>query len=339
MRGINRSTLAAMIMAASLISLHCGKKSAGEVTIYVSEDQVFAEPVLKDFERETGIRVKAVFDTEESKSTGAMNRLIAEKDNPQADVYWANEPIRAEVLKQRGISTPYVSPLAQDIPAKFKDPEGYWTGFSARVRVLVVNTTLTDKPRSVLSYTNPKWKGKGVLANPLFGTTTAQTAALFALWGNDRAKVFMEEIRKNNVRLSTSNGESADFVASGQSGFSLVDSDDGVNRIRQGKSIEMIYPDQGEGEIGCMVIPNAVVLIKNAPQLENAKKLVDYLLSKETERKLAFADCAQIPLHPGVATPVDVRHMNELKTMSVDYAQVARKVEEIQPFLKNWVGY
>ena len=185
MRGINRSTLAAMIMAASLISLHCGKKSAGEVTIYVSEDQVFAEPVLKDFERETGIRVKAVFDTEESKSTGAMNRLIAEKDNPQADVYWANEPIRAELLKQRGISTPYVSPLAQDIPAKFKDPEGYWTGFSARVRVLVVNTTLTDKPRSVLSYTNPKWKGKGVLANPLFGTTTAQTAALFALWGND----------------------------------------------------------------------------------------------------------------------------------------------------------
>jgi len=149
----------------------------------------------------------------------------------------------------------------------------------------------------------------------------------------------MEVIRKNNVRLSTSNGESADFVASGQSGFSLVDSDDGVNRIRQGKSIEMIYPDQGEGEIGCMVIPNAVVLIKNAPQLENAKKLVDYLLSKETERKLAFADCAQIPLHPGVATPVDVRHMNELKTMSVDYAQVARKVEEIQPFLKNWVGY
>ena len=68
------------------------------VTIYVSEDQVFSEPILKDFEKETGIKVRAVFDTEEAKSTGAMNRLIAEKDNPQADVYWANEPIRANLL-------------------------------------------------------------------------------------------------------------------------------------------------------------------------------------------------------------------------------------------------
>jgi iron(III) transport system substrate-binding protein len=63
----------------------------------------------KDFEREMGIEVKAVFDTEETKSTGVMNRLIAEKHNPQADVYWANEPIRAEMLKQRGIATPYQS--------------------------------------------------------------------------------------------------------------------------------------------------------------------------------------------------------------------------------------
>ena len=71
------------------------------VVVYTSEDQVFSEPILRDFEKETGIKVKAVFDTEESKSTGVMNRLIAEKNNPQADVFWANEPIRAEGLKQK----------------------------------------------------------------------------------------------------------------------------------------------------------------------------------------------------------------------------------------------
>ena len=79
----------------------CGAKpDAGgsrTVVIYVSEDQVFSEPILKNFEKETGIQVKAVFDTEESKSTGVMNRLLAEKNNPQADVYWANEPVRADV--------------------------------------------------------------------------------------------------------------------------------------------------------------------------------------------------------------------------------------------------
>jgi iron(III) transport system substrate-binding protein len=129
------------------------------VIIYVSEDQVFSEPILNDFRRETGIPVKAVFDTEESKSTGAMNRLIAEKGNPQADVYWANEPIRAEVLKQKGIAAPYFSPAARDIPGIFKDPEGYWTGFSARVRVPIVRAALAEKPQSVLSYADPRWNG------------------------------------------------------------------------------------------------------------------------------------------------------------------------------------
>src|SRR5205823_5481534 len=94
----------------------CRPASSRTVVVYVSEDQVFSEPILKDFERETGITVKSVFDTEESKSTGVMNRLIAEKDNPQADVYWANEPVRADALKQRGVCTPYVSPAAEGIP-------------------------------------------------------------------------------------------------------------------------------------------------------------------------------------------------------------------------------
>lgn len=102
----------------------CGQKDTNEVVVYVSEDQVFSEPIFRDFEAETGIKVKAVYDTEETKSTGVMNRLIGEMHNPQADVYWANEPIRAIVLKQKGISEQYFSPNAEGIPANFKDPQG-----------------------------------------------------------------------------------------------------------------------------------------------------------------------------------------------------------------------
>jgi iron(III) transport system substrate-binding protein len=131
------------------------------------------------------------------KSTGAMNRLIAEKKNPQADVYWANEPIRAEALRQKGISAPYFSPNAKGIPAVFKDSEGYWTGFSARVRVFIVNKGVREMPESILDYTNPKWKDRSVIANPLFGTTTSEVAALFTLWGNQKAKGFMSTLKCN----------------------------------------------------------------------------------------------------------------------------------------------
>ncbi len=308
------------------------------VVVYVSEDQVFSEPILKDFERETGIKVKALYDTEEAKSTGAMNRLIAEKDNPQADVYWANEPIRAEILKQKGISSPYISPNAKDIPSIFKDPDGYWTGFSARARVLIVNKSVKDPPKSIKAYIDPRWNGKAVIANPLFGTTTSEIAALFVIWGDKKAKEFMNAIKRNKIAISTSNGESADFIASGQYLFSLVDSDDAVNRIRQGKPIIMVYPDQGEKDIGCFIVPNAVVFIKGAPHPRAAKRLIDYLLSRETERKLAFADCAQIPLHPGVKIPTELKPIDKIKTMKVNYAEVARKMVEIQPFLKKWLG-
>jgi iron(III) transport system substrate-binding protein len=318
-----------------------GEREKDEAVVYVSEDQVFSEPILRDFEAETGIKVKVVYDTEETKSTGVMNRLIAEKDNPQADVYWANEPIRAIALKQKGISTPYVSPNAEGIPDNFKDLQGYWTGFSARARVLIVSETslINQTPASILAYTVERWKGKGVIANPLFGTTTSWLAALFTVWGDEHARDFMERMKENSTKVSTSNGESTMLVANNEFTFSLVDSDDATNAIKNEKSVMQVYPDQEEGELGCLVLPNATVLIKGGPNPENGKALIDYLLSPQTERKLAFADCAQIPLHEGVETPDDVIKIEELKLMKVDFEAVARKLQEIQPYLKEWVGY
>lgn len=324
------AVLAALIVA-------CGDSTSQQVVVYVSEDQVFSEPILADFEKETGIRVKAVFDTEEAKSTGVMNRLLAERGHPQADVYWANEPIRAELLKQKEITQPYVSPSAEGIPASFRDPEGHWTGFSARARVLVVHDRVLEKPASIAAYVDPAWKGKAVIANPLFGTTTTQFACIFELWGDATTKEFLERMKANDVRISTSNGDSTDLVASGQSAFALVDSDDGVSRIRQGRPIEMVYPDQGQDDPGCLVLPNVVLLVRGGPNPENGKRLMDFLLSRETERALAFADCSQIPLHEGVETPLEMRKIEQLKVMKIDYAAVARRMQEIQPFLKTWV--
>jgi len=312
-------------------------KTGNEVVVYVSHDQVFSEPILRDFERDTGIRVRAVYDTEEAKGTGVMNRLLSEKSNPQADVYWANEPIRAELLKQEGATAPYRSPNAEGIPARFRDPEGHWTGFAARARVFVVNTAVADPPRSIAAYTDPAWRGRGVIANPLFGTTTTQMAGLASLWATDSLMAFMERLRANGTAMSTSNGESADLVAQGAYAFSLVDVDDAVSRKRQGRPVEMVYPDQGEGALGTLLLPNAVMLVAGGPHPENGKRLIDYLLRRETERKLAASAAAQIPLHDGVEVPGEVRPIDQTTVMPVDYADLARTLAEVQPSLRNWV--
>ncbi|WP_041672684.1 extracellular solute-binding protein [Sulfurovum sp. NBC37-1] len=328
-----------LLLFVSLIFTSCSKQNDTQsVTVYVSEDQVFSEPVLEAFEKKTGIKVNAVYDSEESKSTGVMNRLIAEKNNPQADVYWANEPIRAEVLRKKGILSAYESPNAKGIPEEFKQKEHYWAGFSARVRLFIVNKNATDVPTSVFDYAKPEFKGKDVIANPLFGTTTSHVAALFTILGDAKTKAFLEQMKANGVAIATSNGESADLVASGKYDFSLVDSDDAVSRLKQHDPIRIVYPDQREGEMGLFVVPNTAMLIAHTKHPEAAKKLIDFLLSLETEEMLAFADCAQIPLHKGVKMPASLKPISELKVMKVDYAKVADEMVRIQPYLKAWLA-
>ncbi len=105
------------------VSWACNQTATHEVVVYTSVDDVFARPIAESFELETGMTVRLVPDTEETKSTGLLNRLIAEKARPQADVFWSGDPVRAAMLKMQDVSAPYRSPQAQGLPAHYSDPE------------------------------------------------------------------------------------------------------------------------------------------------------------------------------------------------------------------------
>src|SRR5271166_1095967 len=90
-----------------------------KVVVYSSMDLEFVEPLVKQFEKETGIEVLLVTDTEKAKSSGLLNRLIEEKQRPQCDVFLSEDPVRSAVLKRKGISAPYLSPLATGLPPEF----------------------------------------------------------------------------------------------------------------------------------------------------------------------------------------------------------------------------
>ena len=318
-----------------LITTACNNK-INEVVVYTTVDQIFSEPILKDFEKKTGIVVKVVYDTEETKSTGVLNRLIAEKDNPQCDVFWSGDPVRTIVLKNKGITSPYQSSLVDDIDLVFKDPDNHWIGFSARARVLIYNKDLLDKkdvPLSIFDLTKEKYKGKVAIANPLFGTTTFHMAALFTVLGNDKAKQFLSDLKNNQLVIASSNGDVKKRVVQGEVACGLTDTDDANEAIKENANIGIVFLDQ-QG-IGSLIMPNTVNLIKNSHHPENGKKLMDYLLSKETEAKLAKS-CAQMPLHKGVKTPEDVPSLDHIVPMKIDYDKTSQKLEEIQKYLKEW---
>ena len=309
-----------------------------EVVVYTSVDQVFSEPVFRAFEAETGVTVRPVFDTEETKSTGVLNRLIAEADRPQADVFWSGDPVRPFLLIDRGQVEPYLSPSARELPSGLKAADGAWTGFAARARVLLVNLDRVPPegmPRSIRDLADPAWKGQTAIANPLFGTTTMHVAALFAAWGEGPAKAFLEELKANEVRIASSNGEVKRLVVAGEVAFGLTDTDDAHEALKAGAPVAVVYPDQDD--LGALVMPTTVVLIRGGPNPDAGKRLIDSLLSAETEQRMAEA-AAHMPLRQGVPTPAGVKPLSEIRPMEIDYARVAAQMKEIQPWLRQWAG-
>ena len=147
---------------------------AREVVIYTSVDQIFSQPILSEYEELSGVNVKVVFDVEAAKTTGLVNRLIAERNRPKCDVFWNSEIGKTILLRQKDILSSYKSPSAADIPSLFQDQDHFWTGFASRARVLVYNSDLlkeSEVPKSIFELTEPQWKGKVAMAYPLFGTT------------------------------------------------------------------------------------------------------------------------------------------------------------------------
>jgi iron(III) transport system substrate-binding protein len=309
------------------------------VNVYVSTDRVFSEPILKTFEQRTGVRVNAVYDTEETKSTGLANRLLAEKENPQADVFWSNEPVRTLVLKERGVLGPYQSPFAADIPSIFKDPSGMWTGFSARVRVIAYNTKSVpeaDAPKSVLELAEPKWKGQVAIADPRFGSTSFHVAALYVTLGDEKADDFFRRLKANGVKIVAGNSVVRDMVVKGEVKVGLTDTDDVNVAVQQGAPIAMVMPDK-DG-MGVPMMPNLVSMIAGAQHPAQARQMIDYLLSADVEAMLAKSEAVQIPLRASVPGPPNLPRIDAFKPMTLDYGKAAARVEDVTTRLQTILG-
>ena len=224
---MRRFTLFGLLIAL-LVADGCSESSSASlgVVVYTSVDEVFARPVVERFQDETGIRVRLVPDTEETKSTGLLNRLILEKDRPRADVFWSGDPLRAAILKEKGVAAPYRSAQSTGPPQRFSDPGDHWTGFSARSRVLIYNRDLVlegAEPKSVMDLLDKRHQDKTCMANPLFGTTSMHAAALFAVLGEDQAKQFFAGFIDNGGKILSSNGEVRRRVAAGEFAFGITD--------------------------------------------------------------------------------------------------------------------
>jgi iron(III) transport system substrate-binding protein len=238
------------------------------LVVYAAQDQVYAEPILKEFEQQTGIKVRAIYDSEATKTVAIANRLLAERSHPQCDVYWGNEELRTRQL------------AAQNV---FRETNG-WAAFGFRSRRLVINTNklaLASAPTRLSELTNEVWRGKIALAYPLFGTTATHFLALRQQWGESNWLAWCRALAGNKPFIVDGNSVAVKFVARGEAVVGLTDSDDITAVQREGGPVQAL-PISGE----TLLIPNTVAVVRGAPHPDAAQRLFDYLKTRSVTERL-----------------------------------------------------
>ena len=158
-------------------------------------------------------------------------------------------------------------------------------------------------------------------------------AALYTTMGREKTERYLKALKANAVRIADGNAVTRDMVVEGEVPISFTDTDDANVALRAGKPVNIIYPDKNG--IGTLLIPNTAALVKNGPHPEEGKKLIDYLLSRETESRLAFSESANMPLRDGVKKPPHIPEYSEIRAMDADYYKIAENMDRAARFCQD----
>ena len=291
-------------LAACLVACH--ESARPFVVVYTSQDQIYSEPLLRAFTKETGIEVRAVYDSEAVKTVGLAHRLLAERNNPRCDVFWNNEELRTWQLAAQGV---------------FAETNG-WKTVGYRTRRIVINTNLVSAgraPHNLADLTNGVWRGKIALAYPLFGTTATHFLALRQRWGDERWQAWCRALIANKPFLVDGNSVVVKLVGQGEAWIGLTDSDDIAAGQREGLPVAALPMDAET-----LPIPNTIAFVRNGPHPGAAQKLVDFLSRPGTVQKLVEVNALE-----GIASSEA-----NLSTLKPDFAALLRDLEPATTSLK-----
>lgn len=274
-------------------------KGPQPVVAYCAQDQVYAEAIFRDFEKETGLKIRPVFDSEAVKTVGLANRLLAERSHPQCDLFWGNEEMRTRQLAAEGV---------------FRAENG-WAAFGYRSRRIAINTNLVSEssaPRSLLELTNSNWHGKVALAYPQFGTTATHFHALRQHWGDGPWQTWCKALAANKPLLVDGNSVVVKLVGAGQATIGLTDSDDIASGRHEGLPVAALPMNEET-----LLIPNTAGITRDAPHIDAAVRLMQYLQRPETLGRLVKENALEGISITEVQTP----------TLQVDWNALLRDLE------------
>lgn len=302
------------------------------LVVYSSVDEENAKKLLDAFSQATGVKVRFTF----LSSGPAVARIEAEKNNPQADLWFGAPSENHVALKEKGLSQVYVSPNAKELAAKFKDPEGHWTSFYMNPLGLASNTTVlkqknAEAPTAWADLLKPEFKGQIQTPSPqTSGTGYNMVAALVLIMGEERAFDYLKKLHPNIQTYTQSGTAPSKAAAIGQAGVGIQFTPAFLQLMGEGYPLKVTFPKEGVG----FEAP-AISILKGAPRAELARKLVDWFITVPGQNALTDAKTYFFPVHPQAKLMPGLPPFKEIPTINYDAVWAGKEKKRL---VDRWIN-
>lgn len=300
----------------------CGNKEGGTdkpetesdtVVLYSPHPAETINLLTKEFEEKTGIKTEVV-----AAGTGELlNRVEAEDGNPLGDVLWGGGAESLAAFSE--FFEAYESPELANIDPVYYDPDFKWLGESPLPMILMYNTDLVaeeDVPTTWKDLLKPEFKGKIAMADPgASGSAYTIMATMVSAYGKDGAGWdFIDDfIEALEGKIVGSSGGVYKGVADGEYSIGLTLEKAAYPYVLEGAPVKMAYPEEGT-----TAVPDGVAIIRGAKNMENAKKFIDFALSKETQEIMA-SELQRRSIRNDVDAPEGLPALSDIKLVDYDF--------------------
>jgi iron(III) transport system substrate-binding protein len=294
-----------------------GAPLAGQtITLYNGQHEQTTSRLVAAFERQTRVKVQVRSDDEAT----LADQILQEGENSPADVFYTENTPALEALREHGMLARLAPTTLASVPSRYSSPEGEWVGVSARVSVLVYNTSQlspSQLPDSILELAQPRWRGKVGFApsetdfQPLITSITAAD-------GERAAERWLEGMKANSklypdnetVVAQVNNGESALGPINHYYWYRLRD-EVGAGGLHS--ALHYFSPH----DPGDLVDVSGAAVLKSSGHQAAAQAFVAFLVSQTGQEVLAHSQSYEYPLRPGVSPAPGLRPFEQLQPVDL----------------------
>ncbi|GGB56621.1 hypothetical protein GCM10011409_37750 [Lentibacillus populi] len=305
-----------------LLSACAGDDASGEeegggkpITLYSPETPELSKELAAKYEELNGTKVNVNY----AGTNVLVNKMMAEKGNPQADVWYGGGGILPfEAAVDKDIITSYIPESAEDWEVvedgiKVKHEDGYYVGTEMFVLGFAYNTELVSEeeaPKTWEDLLDPKWKGKIQFPNPAAsGTATLMVLSYMMQHGEEAGWEYFQKLKDQANSIPDSGSGPTKGASMGEAHIAIGFDFMAYEHKANGETVDFIVPEKTP------ILVNPVTLVKDGPNPEGGKKFMDFMLSKEAQEILA--DWYHIPINPEVESKTSLS-VDNIKEHAVD---------------------